>query len=203
MASVSTATGIQSLPPELFTVIVNQLPLPLRPPALRSLAISSRQISQIVIPFLLYEHVILHDERRLISAVDSLCRNPQARAAVRGLYIRTFFVLGQDGKYPAMTRLKHLFERGGLSRVHTVDWSLGPTEGQWEKPSHPFESLDETFWINLSNCCPNLRNIRFDHLSRMRLTNPTSHRNLLPWGRHSHLSHLKVRLPWPFRILRF
>jgi hypothetical protein len=146
MASVSTMATIHSLPPELFAVIAKELPLPDHPQALLSLAIASRQTSEIVLASLLYEHVIIHTERSLVSAVDIICSRADIRAAVRGFYVRAFLVLGQDGKYAAMTKLGELFRLGGLPGLHTVYLQLGTHLGGSFLATEP---LDEMFWIDL------------------------------------------------------
>jgi hypothetical protein len=187
MASVSTVASIHSLPPELFPTIANELPLADRPLALLSLAVASRQISEILLPSLLYEQVIIQTQRGLVSAVDILCRRADIRVRVRGLYVRAFLVLGQDGKYPAMTKLGELFRVHRLPGLHTVYLRLGTHLGD---PFHAIEPLDEMFWVDLSTCCPNLRNIGFDH--HLFTESLKDRERLFPWGRHSHLSHFKV-----------
>jgi hypothetical protein len=186
MASVSTVATIHSLPPELFALIANEITLPDRPPALLSLAIANRQISGMVLPALLYEHVIIHTERSLVSAVDILCRRADIRAIVRGFYVQASLAMGEDRKYPAMTKLADRFRQSGLFGVHTLTLKLGPHSGQ---PLCAFKSLSETFWIDITTCCPNLRNIGFNHLDTASLWDL---RSVFPWGRHSHLSSFKV-----------
>ncbi|KAH6885602.1 hypothetical protein BKA70DRAFT_1337392 [Coprinopsis sp. MPI-PUGE-AT-0042] len=192
--SAPSSRGILSLPPELFAAIANHLQLPTRPLSLRSLAITSRYSSQIVIPNLLYEHIIIHNEKSLISVVDILCRKVQMRSVVRGIYIRAFLASGQDGERPAIARLRELFHCGNLPGVHTLDLRLGSRkEGKPEsfRPSNPFESLDESFWTRLNACCPNLRNFSIDrHNPRSRFITCRA-RDLFPWNRHMYLSSLK------------
>jgi hypothetical protein len=191
--TMAPVTGIHSLPPELFSLIADGLPLPYRPLALRSLASATRQISQIVLPWLLYEHVILHDESSLISAVDIICGDPRTRGVVRGIYVRAFLSVGQDGRFPAMAKLKMLFESGGFPNLKTLDLRLGPFEGGKGLSSlmdDPFKSLDEGFWLGLHHGCPELDKLAFDyHRSELSLSDK---REVLTWNQSSHLHRFTV-----------
>lgn len=193
---MASSTGINDLPPEVFGVIADHIPLPARPYTLRSLAITNRHISQIIIPYFLYEHIIVHKEETLIPVIDLLCREDQTRVMVRGIYIRAFLSKsrhGQRGEYPVIAKLQELFSLVGLSGVHSINLRLGSYEkGSPEPPglSNPFESLGEGFWTSLRKGCPNLRTLGIDHHCAL---HPTSKRwNLFPWNRQTSLSHFKV-----------
>lgn len=191
---MAVATGMYHLPLELYGIIASHIPLPARPLAPRSLALTNSQISEIIIPSLLYQHIIIHKEENLISIIDLLCREAQFRAVLRGIYIRAFLSSGQDGEYPAMTKLTGLFSSGWLSGMHTIDLRLGSYKDG--KPtlltsSNPFEALGEGFWMTLNESCPNLRTLTFDHHGARYPA--AQDRNLFPWNRETSLSHFKVR----------
>ncbi|KAH6883723.1 hypothetical protein BKA70DRAFT_168668 [Coprinopsis sp. MPI-PUGE-AT-0042] len=102
-----TFTEIHALPPELFSQIVSHIPLYARPHTLLSLALCSQRCSQIVIPSVLYEHIILRDEASLLAVVDVICNNAELRPSLRSLRIRAFLTpLRTNGEFPALTRLR-------------------------------------------------------------------------------------------------
>jgi hypothetical protein len=196
MSSPGSRARICDLSPELFAVIASHIPSTTRPPTLISLAMTNHFNAQMIIPFLLYQNIIIHCEERLLSALDTLSRDPLLRSAVRGIYIRTALSIDTHGEYTTLSRMMQLFELGGLTGVHTVNLILGPRT----KPFaylNPFECLYDAFWISLSKCCPRIQNLSLDHC----VGPPYSARSRRwIWDRHSYLFSFKVRSPghcWP------
>jgi hypothetical protein len=198
--TTSDFSGIQSLPLELFSVIASHVPLPNRPATLLSLALTSRCTRNLIIPSLLYEHLIIHNEQSLILVVENLWRNAHLRLAVRGIYIRASLTRAESGtSFPALTKLRDLFDLGGLSGVKTIDLRLGSYLGSHEngRPdafgiSNPFESLPDDFWPRLNGCCPRIQTLTIDHHGpRYPITRSV---DLFPWNRHTQLAHFKVRM---------
>lgn len=60
------------LPPELFSVIVEHLPLVCRPPTLLSLALTCQRIHDIVYPGLVYDTVWLGEEDQALTTLNML-----------------------------------------------------------------------------------------------------------------------------------
>jgi hypothetical protein len=192
---VPSVAAMHSLPFELFSIIANHLPLPNRPPLLLSLGLTSRYIWDIIVPCMLYEHLIIHNEESLVSVVDTLSCNPRLKSAVRGIYIRAFLSRAENGTaFPALLKLKNLFDLGGLSGVQAIHLRLGlykDGKPQAFGSSNPFESLSENFWLSLNNCSPGLQTPNLGHHGQ--LYPISTYADLFPWHRHTHLAHFKVR----------
>jgi hypothetical protein len=176
---MTSPTDLHDLPIELFGIISSHIVLPERPATLRSLALTSRRASEIVVPHLLYQHIILHDEERLVSVLDRLFREAGTRAAVRGIYIHALLVSGPDDNFPTITKLKALFELGGLAGVHTVDLRLWSYDGDHRKLCflNPFAYPDSLFWAAVKKSCPGIRTLILDDVySRGQLPGSTDAR---------------------------
>ena len=67
-----TAASFSELPPELFPVIVEHLPLVYRPSILRSLALACHRIHDVVFPELTYDTVRLAGEDQALTTLNML-----------------------------------------------------------------------------------------------------------------------------------
>ncbi|KAH6885593.1 hypothetical protein BKA70DRAFT_1337358 [Coprinopsis sp. MPI-PUGE-AT-0042] len=192
----ATTTGIHALPPELFLQIVDQIPLYARPHTLLSLALCSHYYSQIILPSIIYQHIILRDEASLLAVVDVICQNTELRPCIRSLHIRAFLTrVVQNGEFPAMTKLRELFEATSLLGLCTMELCLGRLE--YGVPVmcdgfNPYSWLGDSFWASLSGCCPNLRRLDIKHHGRLSSPEVTDQRNMFPWNRTSFLNHFKL-----------
>jgi hypothetical protein len=201
---MASPTELDGLPRELFGIIASHIALPERPFTLRSLALTCRQNSQIVIPYLLYQHVIVHDEENLISVLNLLSRQVETRTVVRGIYIRALLEPGPDNSFPTVAKLRALFHLGSLVGVHTIDlrlWSYDEHYVDGLGSLNPFAPLDSHFWATVKKACPGLRTLILDHQctgrilcgvprtrqERPPLTNPHA------WSLDDYLFQFKVR----------
>jgi hypothetical protein len=170
--SVST---LATLPPELFHIISCHIPLYIRPSSLLALALADRRLKEIVIPRLLYQHVVLEGEKPTLQFLDML--KIQA-IALTGATIK------QEGKIPLAYHVRRLcistdlsictqLERtrtDAVSQVralvnlsalcHLVSLAFH-VDHSYYIPLELFKlpGMNNSFWRELKHKCPKLKNI--------------------------------------------
>ncbi|KIM36808.1 hypothetical protein M413DRAFT_31425 [Hebeloma cylindrosporum] len=174
--SASSAASFHELPPELFPVIVEHLPLVYRPPTLRSLALTCHRIHDIVFPQLVYSTVRLVGEDQASTTLNTLIAsaelvtaqnipnngNPSLSHCIRHLCLESSIKTPIRGPN-SLDALQKLMDVGGLQYLSSLTLQVHPewdgTHGEDE--SGPYVKLPSSFLTSLEGKCPNLKRVQF------------------------------------------
>ena len=157
-----TFTRLKLLP-ELFPLVASHLPLCATPSTLLSLALTSREIYEIVHD-LLYSRLILRNEKDAISTFQRILSNPDLGKAVRELYVMselTVATMNGETAFDTVTGLKRLVKAGAFPYLHTFVLRLLREcrhQQDWCGVKG-FGHLPADFWEDLHNNCPRVRTI--------------------------------------------
>ena len=177
------ATYFNDLFPELFLVISYHLPLAYRPSTLLSLALTCRQICEIVIPHLLYKAVRLVDDQALLALKTLNAKaqavteediqqqgNPSPSHCIHHLCIDATLAtpLATKTSDHCLNALHKLIDIDGLPNLTSLTLH---TRSHWdgvelEDFTDAFLIMPSSFWQSLKSKCPNLKHIHMTEMSQ-------------------------------------
>ena len=182
--SASSVASFSELSPELFHVIIEHLPLVYRPSILRSLALTSHRIHDVVFPELTYDTVWLVGEDQVLTTLNMLIAraelvtaqdiqkqgNPSPSHCIHHICLES--LIKTPTRVPnALDALQKLIAVDGLRHLSSltvqVVYGWDGTEGN--DPTEHFLKLPSSFFTSLETKCPNLKRVQLsDFLQEFR-----------------------------------
>lgn len=154
--TVVNLAGIHEVPPELYPIIISYLPLYATPLTVLTLATTNRHISEIVIP-LLHRCIILRDGDQASTFLKNVIGNLTLGKLVRELHIMAENCPPGDrvSAWMVVERLQDVISRGCIPSIRVLDVQLMGME--YTRLGRGY--IQEDFWIQLKEYCPQLHAI--------------------------------------------
>lgn len=182
--SSAPAIPFIELSPELYPVIIKQLPLLCRPSTLLSLALTCHRLHDIICPQLLYNDVRLVGEAQALPTLNALITkaelvteediqkqgNPSLSHSIHHLCIESSIITPIRSPY-SINALQKLISLDGLRNLTALtlhifgQLELDGTEGS--DPSDDYLQLPSSFCADLKTKCPNLKAINLSYFTQV------------------------------------
>lgn len=177
----SSVASFSELSPELFPVIIEQLPLVYRPSTLLSLALTCHRMHHIVFPELVYDSVRLVGEDQALTTLNMLIAkaelvteqdiqkqgNPSPSHCIHNLCLDSS--IKTPTRVPnSLGALHKLIDVDGLRHLSSLTLQV---VGEWDgtegnDPMGHLLKLPSSFFTSLETKCPNLKRVRLSHFSQ-------------------------------------
>ncbi|TFK26108.1 hypothetical protein FA15DRAFT_638162 [Coprinopsis marcescibilis] len=162
---------LDTLPLELLPEIANQLPLFAMPSTLLSLALTSRRMSDLILP-LIWSHLVLKNEEVAHPVIQTILSNPDKGRLVRSIHIRSGPPrpderdLHDEEEAPnSLTDLEVAVKKGLLPILEALEIHLECAEQcSWyfingSASYSDFSGLGKPLWRALDTSCPRFRTL--------------------------------------------
>ncbi|KAF9532549.1 hypothetical protein CPB83DRAFT_846963 [Crepidotus variabilis] len=162
---MSTENRFFHLAPEISSLIADHLPLHATPSTLLSLALTSRNISDAILP-MIHTRLVLKNETEAICVLQKIADDPSFGRGVRELHVLSSLsveIRKQKPSKDVIRRIEDVILKGHLPLIHTLGIHL--TKGWFYdddnkfKPIKGFGQLSKKFWVKLREKCPRLRTL--------------------------------------------